>query len=714
MDPQEKNKKQDPLLSCLLTITRLLDKPYSVRSLLSGLPVSEKKLTLDLFIRAARRANLDAKVIKQSLNKITNEHLPVVLLLKNREACVLTKLNTKKAHIIKENTRQETIIDLGNLENDYAGYTIFLKKGYRFDERAQAPKKLIERHWFWSVISKAWPIYSEVIIASFLINLFAVAVPLFVLNVYDRVIPNNAVETLWVLSIGMLIIIGFEFAMRNLRGYFIDRAGKNIDAKLSASTFEQALNLRMSDRPGSVGGFANTMISFEHFRDFITSASVSLLVDIPFVLIFIAVIWMLSTWIVIVPVVAIPLVLIISFLIQKPIERMVQNMYRHNAEKQAVLVESLMGAETLKTLCAEGPVQNKWENITQSAAILGAKLRQLVNFGINSAISIQFLSTIIVVIIGVYAIGAGKLTIGGLIACTILNGRALAPIVQLAGLLIRYKQTKSSLNAIDNIMHLETERPKNITFIQKTKLKGDIKFEEVSLVYPNQPMPAIDEISFHISSGEHVGIIGPAGSGKSSILKLILKLYQPTTGRILIDDTDITHLDPAELRYQIGYIPQNVMLFHGSVRDNVIMPAPHIDDDALLRAIELSGAQEFVYKHPDGIDRQVGERGSLLSGGQQQALAVARALVLNPPIYLFDEPTSSLDNTSINHFIQSMRKEFMGKTAIIISHKANVLTLVDTLMVMDNGKIIAHGPKEKIISLLTKQKQQVTKTHEQP
>jgi len=331
-------------------------------------------------------------------------------------------------------------------------------------------------------------------------------------------------------------------------------------------------------------------------------------------------------------------------------------------------------------------------------------VRRLVNFGMNFAISIQYLSLVAIVIAGVYSIEAGNLSIGGLIACTILNGRALAPIVQVANLLIRYKQSKASLNALDTIMQKDTDRPEDTKYINLSEIKGGIEFRDVEFTYPDQPIPALNKVSFKIKPGDKIGIIGPAGSGKSTLAKLILKLYRPTQGYVFVDDIDTNQIDPALLRRHIGYIPQRVTLFHGTIRDNITISAPYVDDDIMLRAAKLSGIHQFTSNHPDGYDRQVGERGSLLSGGQQQSIAISRALLLEPEIYVFDEPTNSLDSARVQYFIAQMQKLIKKKTLIVITHKPVVLSLVDYLIVMDNGKVIAQGPKKKILDLLQNKK----------
>lgn len=694
----------DALLNSLLTMTRIMEKPFAADTLIAGLPLVDHKLTPELFVRAAERGGIDAAVKEIPCRKIKQKMLPAVVVLKNNEALILTKIYRTHCEVIKPGDTEPSEIPLKELKEKYAGQTILCAKSYQFDERAENPEQVKEKHWFWGTVRKAWPLYSEVLIASFVVNLFAVAVPLFVMNVYDRVVPNNATETLWVLAIGMFIVIGFEFLMRTLRGYFVDFAAKNIDTKLAGRTFEQVLGLSMSARPNSVGSLANTITAFEAFRDFITSATIALLVDLPFIFIFLAVIWMLAGNIVFIPMAVIACILLVSLIVQFPLQRLVTQSYRHAAEKQAILVESLVGAETIKTLQAEGPRQSRWESVVHASSKLNLRIRQMVSFSMNFSVSMQFVNTVVLVMVGVYTIVSGDLTVGALIACTILSGRALAPVVQIANLLIRYKQTKTALAGIDNIMQAPTDRPRGKSYLKHNKLKGMIEFDNVSFNYPNSQVPALDDVSFKIFEGERIGIIGHTGSGKSTIEKLILKLYDPTEGKVLLDDIEINQIDPAQLRRSIAYVPQEVVLFHGSIRDNIVMSAPAIDDEAILRAAQLSGVTQFISHHPDGFDRQVGERGGFLSGGQRQSIAIARALLHDPDIIIFDEPTNCLDNSGMKKFVKMCQEELKDKTLILISHKTSMLDLVDRLIVMDRGKLITTGPRDKILRLMSEHK----------
>ena len=689
----------DPLLQCLVLVSKMHNKPTSSHALVSGMPLVNHKLTPDLFIRAAKRIGLSAQLVNTSLEKINARQLPTVLLMKNKQSCVLTAFreNGQFQVILPESGSGTIDIDAKQISQDFTGQALFVAKAFKFEERTEKLITPKPRRWFWGVMLRAWPIYSEVVVASFLINLFALGTPLFIMNVYDRVVPNKAIETLWVLAIGLMIVIGFDFLMRSIRGYFIETAGKHIDVKLSTNTYEQLLGINMASRPNSMGVLANTVHAFEIFREFITAATVSTFVDLPFVFLFIGIIWLIAGNLALIPLIAIPIVILVSLAIQLPQDMLVKQSYRYSAEKQAILLESLANIETIKSMRAEGLMQSKWETLIKPMAEIGIKLRLLSNIGINFSLLAQQLCILLVVAFGVYKISEGDLTMGGLVASTILTGRALAPIAQVAGLLIRYKQSITSLQALDTIMKLPVERPENKHFIHHENFHGAIEFNTISLTYPGQSITALDNVSFKINPGEHVGIIGAIGSGKTSIVKLILRLYEPTAGNILIDGTESHQLDPVELRRHIGYVPQTVNLFHGSIRDNIVIGAPYVDDNTVIRAAKNACVDSFVNRDPNGFDRNVGERGEYLSNGQRQAIAIARAILLEPPMLIFDEPTNFMDQRATLDFVQRLKQYYQHKTLVLVTHKKSMISLVDRLIVVDHGKIVANGTKQDIL-----------------
>lgn len=692
----------DPLTTCLIQLTRYFHRPYSVQTLTSGLPLNGNRLDAMLFPRAAARAGLNAKLQRRQLDDIPDLSMPVVLLLKEGGACVALQRQHDTWEILEANSGGgQQQISHQELEQRFCGFVFFVKPSFKFDGRTQEQYIPRAEHWFWGSIQLCYPMYAHVLLAACLINLFALAVPLFTMNVYDRVVPNQIYDTLWVLSIGVILLLGFDALIKALRAYYIDLAGKRIDVMLSAQIFEHVLGLKVAARPQSVGTMVSHFQEFEGFREFITSATVTVIVDIPFVALFLLVIFWLGGWLVLIPIVCIPLIVIISLIIQRPLGELIQQSFRVAAQKQSGLIETLSGIDTLKACTAEGHSQRRWEKIIGEFGRLAVRTRGLSALIVIQAGLIQQLATVAIVIAGVYLIGLRELTVGGLIACNLLLGRTLGPFAQVASLISRYHQARAGLQGMEQVMSLPVEREKGQDFVQRPDFKGEIEFRGVSFTYPGQDTLALDNVSFRIAPGERVGIIGRIGSGKSTIEKLILGFQSPNSGAIWIDGVDVRQIDPAQLRHHMGYVPEDVFLFYGSVRDNLVLAAPYIDDTAMLDAAEIAGVTDFVNRHPKGFDMMIGERGVGLSGGQKQTLGIARALLLNPPIYVFDEVSSALDNRSEELFKQRFSRRLNDQhTLLLITHRMSMLSLVDRLLVLDNGRLIADGPKEEVMNLL--------------
>lgn len=697
-------RQHDPLLSCLIEIARIHGRGMTPEGFLAGLPLPDGKLTPAIFRRAAARAGLATRVSRRPLEAIRDELLPVILLLKDNDACVLLGWNEDRSRmrvLFSEAGQGETELTPAALAQIHVGYCLFVRPRFRFDGRAPEIRKVVNRHWFWGALLGNLPLYRDVLLAAFLVNVFATVIPFYTLNVYDRVVPNGALETLWTLSIGVLLVVVADFVLRMVRGYVLDLASKRIDVDLSALIMERVLGMQMVSRPASAGSFAANLRAFESVRDFITSTTVTAFIDLPFALIFLGLIVWLG-WPMAIPLLLGMMALVIyALLLQPRMQEMTETTYRATATRNATLIESLVGIEAIKTQCAEGVMQRKWEQSAIYLARIGADLRYLSSSVVNASSSVQQLVTVGMIVIGVYLIAERQFSQGALIAAVMLSSRALAPFAQIASLLTQYQNAAMALSALDKVVDQPVERPESASFVRRERIEGGIEFNRVSFAYPgDNPAEVLREVSFRIAPGEHVGIIGRVGSGKSTLNRLILGLYPPASGSIKVDGVDIRQLDPAELRRAIGYVPQDAMLFHGTLRENITIGMPHVEDHGILQAAELAGLQDLVGNHPKGFDLVIGERGESLSGGQRQAVAIARALVHEPAMLLLDEPSSSMDHSTEEALKQSLAAFARDRTLLLVTHRNSLLDLVDRLIVIDRGVIVCDGPKAQVFEAL--------------
>lgn len=702
---------QDPLLSCLVHLSKQNHKPFSPEVLCDGLPLENNKLTPKLFIRAAKRAGLSAQVLPRTLEEISPLVLPAVLLMENDQACIFQRIDqeTGMAVVLQPESGGEHVLSLEDLATHYTGYAIFVRLEYRFQQQVSKLLEGHEGHWFWGTIKRSIAIYRDVLIASFLINIFVLINPLFVMNVYDRVVPNNSVETLWVLAIGVFIVYLFDFGLKMLRAYFIEIAGKKGDIILSALLFEKVLSLKYSSLPASVGSFASNLREFDSIKSFFSSTTNVIFIDLPFAILFLLVIGFIGGAIVIVPLVTIPLIILYSFVIRPRLKIAVEKTFASNAQKNSTLIESLTAMETVKTQRATSSIQLGWEQAVGYIAKWSLTSRMLSASVVNFAGFMQQITSVGIIITGVYLISEQEMTMGALVACVMLSGRAIAPMSQVANMVISFHQASTALKGLNDIMALPSERSDDKQFIYRKNLKGTIEFQEVSFSYPKDEQKALDKVSFNIKAGERVALIGRVGSGKSTIEKLVMGLYSADEGSVRVDGIDINQIDPVDLRRNFGYMPQDVMLFAGSVRDNIVIGSPQTDDDSLVDVANLTGVSGMVNRHPQGFDMPVGERGAALSGGQRQAVAVARSLIHKPNILILDEPTASMDNASEEQIKRILSDYTKERTLLLVTHKMALLSLVDRIIVMESGKIIADGSKEAVLEALQKGRLQVNK-----
>jgi len=706
------NLKMDALLDCLVLFTKLYHKPFSAEALSAGLPtepgVDSPELfsihnSKGLFSRAASRAGLKSSLLKRPLTQISPLQLPMIILLSNQSACILDSISKdgEQAKIIMPTEEAvEQWVDIEDLADEYIGFGFMVKKEFEYTDETSRTLHLTQKHWFWSTLKLSVGVYKDVLYASLLINIFVLASPLFTMNVYDRVVPNNAIETLWVFAIGVSIIYIIDTFLKFTRTFLLESAAKKSDIIMSSIVFEKVLDLKMANHPSSVGSFSSNLKDFDSIRSFLTNATMAAIIDLPFAIIFLLVIAYIGGAIALIPMMTMFFIVAYAFFVKKPLRASIESTHEASAKKSAILIETLSNIETLKTLGTLNQVQWKWEESTGEIAGKSLKSRMLsASIPTITQLLIQ-LNTVMIIVFGVYLIQEFELSMGGLIAIVILTGRALAPMGQVAGLMTNYEDTKTSYETLNEIISQDSERPSGKKFVERPAFSGKIEFVDVTFSYPGNEVPSLRNVSFVVEPGEQIAIIGRIGSGKSTIHKLILGLYEPDSGQILIDGIDIKQIDPADLRKNIGYVSQDIMLFRGTVKDNITFRATHASDGAMIRAAQISGTSEFIKKHPRGYEMPIGERGLGLSGGQRQSIGIARAFLLDSPIMLMDEPSNAMDQITEARLFDSLQTSLKRKTAITVTQKMTLLKIVDRVIVVNDGRIFIDAPKEEALRKL--------------
>lgn len=584
-----------------------------------------------------------------------------------------------------------------------------LPPGYwRLRPRYVPAEPEVENHdgWHWRAVWAYWPWYGEVALASVLINSFALAMPLFVMNVYDRVVPHAAYETLWALASGVLIVLGLDFALRSARALWLDTAGKNIDWRLAARIHAHLLNLPLAKKPTSTGALAARLQEFEGFREFFSAASLAVVIDLPFILLFIGLIAWIGGPLAWLPLAAVPLVLLVALGLQWPLRGAVQRQMQAASAKQGALVDTFRNLETVKAHNAASQLQPRWERMVEEGSRASLTVKSWSAATVHFSQFAQQAAYLAVVIAGVYQIGAGQLSMGGLIACTILTGRALAPLAQLATLIARYHQSRSALRGVREILATAPERPppEQREYVAKRHWRGELALTGVTFTYPGQARPVLEDIDLRIEPGEKVALVGHSGSGKTTLTRLLLHLHAPDRGQVACDGIHLAQLDPLELRRHIGYVAQDGGLLQATLRDNLRLGHPEADDEPLLQAAHATGLDEWLRRAPDGLGLRLGENGAGVSGGQRQLIALTRSLVGDPPILIWDEPANALDNHAEQLLKTRLRPLLEDKTVILSTHRASLLSLVDRVVVLAQGKIVADGSRERVLAELRGEK----------
>ena len=577
--------------------------------------------------------------------------------------------------------------------------------GHRDKKDLPGGEGIGQRGWFWSVIWGLRRDFLAVFPASLLINVFALAMPLFIMNVYDRVIPNDATETLWVLAIGVALVFTFEFLIRLIRGAFVDHAGKSADRQLSARIFRQLLEIDLSHRPPSAGNLASKARAYESVRDFLSAASLVTLVDFPFALLMIGVVFWVGGPVGWIPVVATSCVLLVLLVLQPFLRRLSNRSQENLINRQSLMAESANGLETVKAANADLGLEDVMDEQVAAATDIDLQARRLTQMGTSITVFFIHLTTVGVIVGGAFLVKDQSLSMGGLIACVMITGRSMAPLNTVSNLMLRLQGTLASLRGLDELMELprETQGDEFRTQIRKP----EFRLVNACLTYPEQPIASLDDINLQIRPGEKVGLIGRAGSGKTTLLRLLGRQLMPTSGLVMIDGIDMRQLHPSDVRRSCAYLPQDGVLFHGSIRRNIALARPDATDEMILKAATETGVTSWSNRHPAGLNMQVGERGVLLSGGQRQSVLWARCLITEPEALLLDEPTASMDLTTERRFSEALGRyldSHESSTLVLATHKMHLLSLIDRLVVLEQGKIIADGPRDAVLAALKKRK----------
>ncbi|WP_299948992.1 type I secretion system permease/ATPase [uncultured Ruegeria sp.] len=681
------------LESCLLNVATALERPLAAATLHASRSGEADKLTVRDAIAVAQSAGLQVGFGAQKLKAFDTALAPAVLLMKDDRAVVYHGRSKSGGLILYDPALGNGLGEVleSDLRESYTGYALLFRRLHQDETEPSKPE--YSGHWFWSALSANRWSYAQVAMAAAMANILGLSTSVFIMIVYDRVLPNEATESLIALTLGVCLALVFDFALKLLRAGFIDRAGQRADKFMGRRIFDQMLNIRMTARTGSTGAMASTVREFETLREFFTSATLVAVVDLPFIAIFILTIYLVGGPLALVPALAVPIVLLSGLAIQPMLARLAEKSFADGQSKQSVLVEAVSGLETIKTTTAGRQMRTRWENAIERQSEHGTRSRAITQFALNLTGFTQQAAQVLIVFYGVFLITDGQTSMGALIASVMLTGRALAPLGQLAQTLTRVNHARSAFRNLDKLMRADTERPEGRSWVSRPKVSGRIAFNNVHFAYPDQQDDALKGVSFTIEPGERVAILGQIGSGKSTITRLLQGLYQPRVGSVTLDGLDIRQIDPGDLRRNIGSVLQDIWLFSGSLRENISSGMIRPRDSDLIRAGRIAGVEEFVAKHPRGYDQHISERCEGLSGGQRQAVALARALIGRPPVLVLDEPTSAMDIKSEAETIKRLETATQDTTMVIVTHRTSLLDLVDRVIVIEDGKVGMDGPK---------------------
>ena len=698
------SREIDPVLDCLTFLARNADRPSSPVLMRAGLALSETgSLPFHQVEPALDQVGMRGEpVSRRRLAGWRLQQFPAIVELTEGRAIVLLEMKAGEALVYTPGTAEAMWVSVADLEPVFTGHAVAVEADPTHERAGERPWDKVRRtHWFWSEVWKVRREFWPVLLAALVVNLLALAVPLFTMNVYDRVIPNKAIPTLWVLAIGVMLALALDFILRLARSQLIDEIGRRLDAKYSQKLFEKVMNLPMAERQGSTGAFAKRVSEYEGVRDFFASTSVVLIVDIAFLVIFLVLIAVLAGPLVFVPIVGIVIMLGAGFSLQRRMAGAALDAQADSSLQHSVLVESISGIETLKAARAEGQMLGRWRRYAAMSAATQEKMRSLTSVAVNLASICQQAISVGLVVGGFYLFNEGNITMGAIIAIVMLAGRAMAPIGQFAFLVTRARQSMTTLDSLQRMMEATDERQVAARSIVPEIRVGQVELKNICFRYPGASVDSLSDINLAIRPGERIAIIGRVASGKSTLGRLLCGLYAPTDGEMLVDGLDSRQYHPHQLRDVFRFVGQDAELFSGTVRDNLMLGAAKAEDQQLIDAVVRSGADIFLSRDAAGFDRPVGERGSLLSGGQRSLLVLARALVSPSKLLFLDEPTGAMDTQTESYFIERLRTALApDQTLVVSTHRHNMLSICDRLIVIDAGRIVADGPRDEVMAKL--------------